>query len=255
MSGQTTGSARWPADRMTTKRQIPLILMYHTVSETDDDPHQLSVSPRRFAEQMSWLARSGLRGVSVAELGEAIRAGTAKNAVGITFDDGYQSVLTSALPVLRQHGFGATVFVISERIGGVNDWDAGPVWPLLTESGVAELASAGIEIGSHSATHVKMAGIEADQLAAETAGSRASLAEMTGKDIAGFAYPYGSLDEAAKEAVRAAGYSYACAVRTPRQGVGSMALPRMYVGERDGAARMFAKRLLYRSHVAVRGSS
>jgi peptidoglycan/xylan/chitin deacetylase (PgdA/CDA1 family) len=242
----------WAGGQPWRPREIPLILMYHAVLDADEDPHQLAVSPTKFTAQMAALARLGLRGVGIAELCAAMQAGQARGMVGITFDDGYRSVLDAALPVLRGRGFGATVFVISGRIGGANDWDAGPVWPLLGTSGIAELAAAGIEIGSHSVTHVRMAGLDSASLAAEAGQSRAELSELTGAAIGGFAYPYGSLDDAAVAAVGAAGYSYACAVTAPRASVGPMAMPRMYVGERDGLARMLAKRLLYRSHVTTR---
>ena len=54
-------------------------------------------------------------------------------------------------------------------------------------------------------------------------------------------------------AVRDAGYDYACAVQTPMAELGFMALPRIYIGQRDDARRMAAKRLLFRGHIAVKG--
>ena len=116
-----------------------------------------------------------------------------------------------------------------------------------------ELAAAGMEIGSHSATHVRLAGLDAGQLEAEVSGSRASLGELIGAPVRGFAYPYGSMDAAARRAVRDAGYDYACAVETPMADLGLMALPRIYVGQHDGAARLTAKRFLYRGYIAVKG--
>jgi hypothetical protein len=59
------------------------------------------------------------------------------------------------------------------------------------------------------------------------------------------------MDATARRAVKGAGYEYACAVEAPIAEFGFMALPRVYVGERDGAAaRMTAKRLLYRGSIA-----
>ena len=110
-----------------------------------------------------------------------------------------------------------------------------------------------MEIGSHTVTHPKLAGIGATRLRAEVAESRARLAELVGVPVRGFAYPYGSMDAAARSAVRGAGYGYACAVETPTAQLGLMALPRLYIGHRDGAARMTAKRLLYRGYFALRG--
>ena len=233
-------------------RDLPMILMYHGVAEVAEDPNQLCVTPGRFAAQLAWLERRGLRGVGIAELVRAAAAGCQRGLVGITFDDGYLSVLEAALPELGHRGFGATAYVISGRIGGSNVWDEGPSWPLMSASQVRELAAAGIEIGSHGATHVRLAGASPDRLTAEIGGSRASLSALLGTQIRGFAYPYGSMDAAARRAVRDAGYEYACATAASMSEVGPMALPRMYIGQRDDAARMSAKRLLYRARIALR---
>lgn len=235
-------------------RALPLILMYHAVADVTEDPHQLAVTPRRFAEQMAWLARHGLLGVSMGTLVDAVRAGSQRGLVGITFDDGYRSVLDAALPVLRRHGFGATVFVISDLLGRTNEWDQGPAWPLLDGDGVGDLARAGIEIGSHSATHVRLAGLPASALAVQVRGSMAALSSLTGIKVRGFAYPYGSMDAAARCAVRDAGYAYGCAVAAPAAQLNLTALPRIYIGQQDGALRLAAKRRLYRRHIALRGA-
>jgi len=134
-----------------------MILMYHGVADVASDPYYLCVTPARFAEQMATLQRLGLRGVGISTLVDAMRAGRQRGLVGITFDDGYTSVLEAALPELKRHGFTASVYVISGRLGGTNEWDEGPAWPLLSASQVGELAAAGMEIGSHSASHVRLA--------------------------------------------------------------------------------------------------
>jgi peptidoglycan/xylan/chitin deacetylase (PgdA/CDA1 family) len=234
-------------------RQVPMILMYHGVADVAEDPYHLCVAPKRFAEQMTWLKRHGLRGVGVGGLVDAMRAGRARGLVGITFDDGYVNVLEAALPELLRHGFTASMFIISDRLGGLNEWDEGPRWPLMSAGQVGELAAAGMEIGSHGATHVRLAGVDPGQLEAEISGSKASLAELVGAPVRGFAYPYGSMDAAARRAVRDAGYDYACAVETPRAELGWMALPRVYAGQQDSAGRMAVKRLLYRGYIAVKG--
>jgi peptidoglycan/xylan/chitin deacetylase (PgdA/CDA1 family) len=52
----------------------------------------------------------------------------------LSFDDGYPDFLTEAVPILRAHGFSATVFLVAERIGQVAAWDAayGEPAPLLS---------------------------------------------------------------------------------------------------------------------------
>ena len=242
----------WLQDGQLSLRETPLVLMYHGVAEAPEDPNHLFVSPARFAEQMAWLHRRGLRGVSIAALVDAMRAGRQHGLVGITFDDGYVSVLETAVPELTRYGFGATAYIISGRLGGTNEWDEGPTWPLLSADGVRELAAAGVEIGSHAATHMRLAGVGPEHLSAEVHESRASLAALLGTEIRGFAYPYGSMDAAARRAVREAGYDHACAVEASKAEIGLMALPRIYVGQQDDAMRMAAKRLLYRGRIALR---
>ena len=233
--------------------EVPMVLMYHGVADEAEDPNHLCVAPNRFAEQMAWLKRRGLRGVSIRTLVDAMRAGRPRGLIGITFDDGYVNVLEAALPELRRHGFTATMFIVSGSLGGSNEWDEGPRWPLMSAGQVGELAAAGMEIGSHSTTHVRLAGLDAGQLKAQVGDSKASLADLTGTPVRGFAYPYGSMDAAARLAVRDAGYDYACAVETPLRELGIMALPRVYVGQSDDARRMAAKRLLFRGYIAVKG--
>jgi peptidoglycan/xylan/chitin deacetylase (PgdA/CDA1 family) len=234
-------------------RNVPMILMYHAIAEAPDDPHQLCVSPSRFAEQLAWLDRRGLRGVSVATLVEAMRSRSHHGLVGITFDDGYTSVLEAGLPELQRHNFGATAFIVSDRIASTNEWDAGPSWPLLNTAGIRELAAAGIEIGSHGATHLRLAGADAGRLTLEVEMSRERLSSLLGTEIRGFAYPYGSMDARCRTAVRQAGYEYACAVETPKADLGIFALPRVYIGQRDATARMATKRFFYKAYILLKG--
>src|SRR5215510_11951016 len=66
---------------------MPAILMYHSISPDRPDPYLVTVSPGRFGQQMGWLARRGLRGVSVAELLAARARGDWARLVALTFDD------------------------------------------------------------------------------------------------------------------------------------------------------------------------
>jgi peptidoglycan/xylan/chitin deacetylase (PgdA/CDA1 family) len=231
--------------------QVPLILMYHRVAEIAEN--SLCVTPSCFAEQMAWLKRHGLRGVGVGTLLDAMRAGRQRGLVGITFDDGYANLAEAALPALLRHGFTATMFIVSGLMGGTSEWDEGWTWPLMPAGQVRELAAAGMEIGSHSVTHLRLAGADADRLKAEVSDSRTSLSELIGAAVRGFAYPYGSMDTAAQHAVRDAGYDYACAVMTPMTELGLLTLPRMFIAECDGNIRMAAKRVLFRPYFALHG--
>ena len=57
------------------------------------------------------------------ELMPYLRGEQTGKVVGITFDDGYRNNLTEALPILKEFGFSATCYIISQMIGGINEWD------------------------------------------------------------------------------------------------------------------------------------
>jgi peptidoglycan/xylan/chitin deacetylase (PgdA/CDA1 family) len=233
---------------------VPLILMYHGVEQVDQDPYQLCVTPARFSEQMTWLAERGLRGVSIETLVAAMRADRARGLVGITFDDGYVNVLENAVPELLQHDFTATMFIVSGLLGGTNEWDGEPVWPLMSAEQVAKVAAAKMEIGSHGATHIRLSGIDAHRQRAEIRESRSRLSELLGHPIRGFAYPYGAMDASARHAVRDAGYDYACSVVTSGSDLGIMALPRIVFGQRDSSVRLTVKTVCFRGTIAAKGA-
>ncbi|MFF3481932.1 polysaccharide deacetylase family protein [Streptomyces sp. NPDC002701] len=216
--------------------------MYHSVGDCSDDPYRITVSPDRLEQQLDWLRRRGLRGVSVADLLAAHSRGEGRGLVGLTFDDGYADFADNALPVLRRLGFGATVFVLPGRLGGTNEWDPlGPRRPLLTADGIRRLADTeGLEIASHGLTHIDLTLADDALLGAEVGGSRALLAELTGREVRGLCYPYGTVDQRVADAARAAGYGYACAI-DPGPLTGTFALPRVHIGERDGSWRLLLK--------------
>ncbi|MDT0310005.1 polysaccharide deacetylase family protein [Streptomyces sp. DSM 44917] len=233
---------------MTDPRQLPAplwVLMYHSVAYTSPDPYRITVTPDRLHQQLTWLRRRGLRGVSVGELLRARAAGRAARLVGLTFDDGYRDFVETAVPLLRAHGCTATVFALPGLLHRSNSWDAdGPRKRLLNAEGIRAAAEAGMEVGSHGMTHASLRRADPGTLRREVAESRARLEEITGAPVHGFCYPYGDVDLTAAEAVREAGYHYACAV-SPGRLTGQYALPRVHVGERDGARRLAWKRRLH----------
>ena len=226
---------------------VPPVFMYHSVGGRDDhDPYRITVSPTRFAKQMAWLARRGLRGAATRELLDAADRGRAARLVGLTFDDGYADFATEVVPVLTRRGFTATVFVVAGNVGGHNDWDSdGRPRRLMSADDIRAVGQAGMEIGSHGYRHRHLSEVDTETLDAEIVHSRDTLARMYGAPPAGFCYPYGEFSEPALAAVRAAGYDYAVATRQSGRR-DRHALPRIYVGESDGPLRLRAKLLRHR---------
>ena len=208
-----------------------VVLMYHSVTPYTEDPYHVTVSPNRFEQQMGWLDRRGLRGVSIAELLAARRHGCDAGLVGLTFDDGYADFLRYALPALLRHGFTATAFVIAGRLGGVNAWDVlGPRKPLMTARQVREAAAARVEIGSHGLRHVTLNDASNRVLIREQRVSREILQDITGTQVGGFCYPYGHLNRRVLDGVQGSGYEYGCAIWASEL-TSQYAMPRVYIGE------------------------
>ncbi|MEV0318837.1 polysaccharide deacetylase family protein [Streptomyces sp. NPDC050658] len=222
------------------------VAMYHSVDDCPDDPYQITVTAERLDAQLGWLRRQGLRGVSMTELLDARARGEGRGLVGLTFDDGYADFVDHALPLLHRHDCTATLFVLPGRLAGENAWDPlGPRKPLLDADGIRRAAAEGTEIASHGMTHVDLTRADERLLRAETSGSRAALAELVGREVTGFCYPYGTVDARAVDAVREAGYRYACAI-SPGPLTGVHALPRVHIGQQDTALRLHLKLRLNR---------
>ena len=233
------------------------ILLYHSIGRLPEDPTKQCTSPERFREHMSYLKRRGLRGVSVRELHQAAVAGDARGLVGITFDDGYEDFLQVAVPALEDLGFSATVFVVAGKLGRENDWEHDytprPRLKLMGPEDLREVSRRGMEVGAHGTSHIRLASLGPEQLEEEVKDTRGLLSEVLGEEVEGFSYPYGSFDGAALEAVRRAGYTYACAA--PLQvDWNQYALPRIPVADDDHVLRFTAKVSMYRQYSTARRS-
>lgn len=213
------------------------ILMYHSVS-VGDDPYNIQVSPDRLRQQLSLLRRLGYRGVSVEQL---LTPGKARERlIGLSFDDGYTDFLTTAMPILAEFDFTATVYMVAGCLGGTNTWDPlPPRRPLMTAADLRTVHAAGHEIGCHGMTHTALGEVAPDELPHEVRVSQRVLEEAIGVPVTGFCYPYGSHDAPAVSEVRRH-YAYACAVEASPDH-DDWSLPRVFVGERDHPLRLAAK--------------
>lgn len=190
------------------------VLLYHSLA---DDGSALSVLPRFFRAHMEYLAREGWRVLGIgALLREWSGAGSPPaRTVAVTLDDGLISQHGVAFPVLRDLGFGATVFVPTAKLGGSADWnvaDGFPDFPLMSWDDAAEMVAGGIEIEPHGRRHRSLPSLDDAALADEVAGAAAELEARLGRKAQVFSYPYGHEDARVRAAVKAAGIPTAVAV-------------------------------------------
>jgi peptidoglycan/xylan/chitin deacetylase (PgdA/CDA1 family) len=191
------------------------VLTYHAI---DSRASVISVPPEEFRRQLETLARFGRTGVSLADAftHSGHHGRFPPGAVVLTFDDGYLSVLSEALPAMQELGFRGTVFVISGLVGlngaAARDRNRYIDRDLLGWSQLAELAAAGFEIGSHTVWHPDLRRLDAPGLERELRDSRAELEQRLQRPVASFAYPFGYVN-AAVAAAAAVHYRRACTTR------------------------------------------
>jgi peptidoglycan/xylan/chitin deacetylase (PgdA/CDA1 family) len=181
-------------------RPVP-ILMYHVVSDPlSGSPYPDLYVPRaQFQDQMQALQRAGYTAVTLQEAWDSWHAHgpLPRRPVVVSFDDGYHSHFTNALPVLRALGWPG---VLNLELKNVRS-DYG-----LTVVQVRALIAAGWELDSHTIDHPDLTTVGAAMLQHEVADSRAELRRRFGVPVNFFCYPAGRYNDAVIGAVRRAGY-------------------------------------------------
>ena len=184
------------------------VLLYHSI---DDSGSLLSISPNLFRKQMTYLKKRGYQTISLDSLCDILDSDQPlpSNTVIITFDDGYRNLHTAALPILAEHGYTATVFLVTGCVGGQIDWvktSDVPALSMATWDQIREMADAALEIQAHSVTHPNFLRITVDQAIREIQTSRADIESRLGKKVAFFAYPYGEFNDQIKAMLKTHGY-------------------------------------------------
>jgi len=108
---------------------------------------------------------------------------------------------------------------------------------VMTSDEVRALISDGlVTIGAHTVNHAVLAGLEAAACHREIVESKLSCEALIGAPVAAFSYPYGDFDFEAREAVKTAGFTFACSKqRGPAIATSDIfALPRVHVRNLDG---------------------
>jgi peptidoglycan/xylan/chitin deacetylase (PgdA/CDA1 family) len=176
------------------------ILMYHVIADPPPGAAwpALYVSPSELEQQVAWLDRNGYEAVTLSAVWHNWhgRAALPRRPVVLTFDDGYRSVRSAALPILRRHGWPA---VLNLKLGNLEPGS-------FTDGDVRALIAARWEIGAHTFTHPDLRGLDAAALEREIGGSRAEIQRRFGIRVDFFCYPAGRYDERVITAVRRAGF-------------------------------------------------
>jgi peptidoglycan/xylan/chitin deacetylase (PgdA/CDA1 family) len=187
----------------------PVILVYHKV-EVKREIGITRISPDSFRRQMELLRSEGFSSISPYQLLDHLlrHAPLPERCALITFDDGYEGTYRFAYPILRENGFGAIVFLISEFLGGWNRWDVRLCgrFKHLSPDQIGEMASGGFLFGSHGATHRFLTSSSRVPCRIELERSKLKLERELGLKVDFLSYPYGIWDRRIAKLVQTIGY-------------------------------------------------
>jgi peptidoglycan/xylan/chitin deacetylase (PgdA/CDA1 family) len=235
-------NAPWRVALRALARRRSVNVGYHGVDVVvpDGDPENLCVAPDRFRAQLDLLLAAGFELVTVAELAERAAGGPPPPGLAsLSFDDGLEDNHRVVLPILRELGVAATVYVTTGFIGRPNPWLGGPA-RYMTADELRELHRAGFELGAHGVTHRDLAALPDDDCRREVADSVAAVEAITGEPVRTFAYPFCSYGDGALAEVRRAGLL--AAVTCEGRGDWSPhTLKRAVITGRDGMPSFVAK--------------
>jgi peptidoglycan/xylan/chitin deacetylase (PgdA/CDA1 family) len=182
-----------------TSRAI-VFLMYHelelpgrSLCQSEPGYVRYILSETSFRSQMECLRQNGWQGLSVSE---ALDFPDDKS-VALTFDDGCETDLTAAAPILKENQCGATFYVTAGFIDKPG---------YLSSAQLRQLSSSGFEIGCHSMTHAYLNDLGPAELRHELLNARSKLENVIGKKVEHFSCPGGRYNQATLDFAKQAGY-------------------------------------------------
>jgi peptidoglycan/xylan/chitin deacetylase (PgdA/CDA1 family) len=180
------------------------ILMYHVIAAPPAGAPfpGLYVEPKLFAAQMQALKKAGWHAVTPDEVEANWREGRPLGRgkpIVVSFDNGYQSQYTQALPVMRRLGWVAEENI---QLSGLPPSQGG-----LLQRQIKGMVAAGWELDTQGFSHADLITLDAAELHYQVAVSRQTIRSRFHVPVNWFCYPSGHYDATVVAAVRAAGYT------------------------------------------------
>jgi len=180
------------------------VLMYHVIAAPPAGAPfpGLYVEPQLFAEQMQALKQAGWHAVTQDQVEAYWRHGVTLGSgkpIVLSFDNGYQSQYTQALPVLKRLGW---VGVENIQLSGLPPSQGG-----LLQRQIKGLVAAGWELDTQGFSHADLIAISPSELHYQVATARKTVQQRYGVPANWFCYPSGHYDDTVVAEVKAAGYT------------------------------------------------
>jgi peptidoglycan/xylan/chitin deacetylase (PgdA/CDA1 family) len=198
----STAAALAPGNGTPGDATVP-ILMYHVINDPPAGaPYPLLYVPAaEFDAQMQALKDAGWVGITLDQLQANWTTGAklpAGKPVVITFDNGYYSQYSAALPELKKLGWVADE---NMQLTGLPPSQGG-----LTNDEIRALVTAGWELDTQGISHADLAELSGSDLTAQVAGARHTIQRRFHVPVNWFCYPSGQYDAAVIAEVKSAGF-------------------------------------------------
>ncbi len=169
-----------------------VILSYHRFAE---EPGRLTTTLAELDAHIERLQAGGYRVLPLSQVVAALAGGLPlpQHTVAISIEGGHESVHRLAWPRFKAAGFPFAVMVTTDAIDrGTNaaGWDS-----------LREMASAGVEIGTHGAFYRSQVGRGAARVVSDLTLARRRISDELGAPPRLFSYPYGQYDEGVRDLV------------------------------------------------------
>lgn len=198
------------------------ILVYHRITKgtSPQDPGKFAMPAGHFERQMRYLQKHGYACLPLTELLRHSDHGQfrRRKTFALTFDDGHEEILTLAYPILRDFGFTATVFVVTDWARWQSEVQRERKPQHLTWEQIEALQQGGFSFGSHTCTHSRLPSLSCEEIQHELTASKECLERRLGQKIDWLAYPYGASTREIQRMAEAAGYKAAFGVSRGRSG-------------------------------------
>ena len=193
------------------------ILMFHRVDRivpAGAVGRSLTLDPAKFEASLAWFRAHNVRTMTVAGVVGALERGEhPRDAVVLSFDDGYEDAATVVSPLLKKYGARASFYVSADLIGTPRHAS----WRELRA-----MRDAGMEIGCHGSRHLDLTTLSRAQKAYEIGHCAAALTRYLGAPRT-YAYAAGKYDA---EAIALLGkFGFKAALTERRGDLTSLARP------------------------------
>ena len=181
------------------------VLMYHNTDYVFSDEQALSsITPSNFESHLEAFKKHGYNSVTVKDYIKYTQGKFTlpENPFIITFDDGYESNYTYAMPLLRKYGYTAALFAVTGSVG-ISD----VAFPHFNWQQAREMIESGcFEIYSHTNSHTDLSTLTPSQLIFEFRRSKNLIESKLGVTCDAFAAPFGRFSPEAVACASATGY-------------------------------------------------